>query len=49
VVPLLVVSLFGEKLFDMLKALPAGAWLGIAMGVVAIGMTVWLVQRRPAR
>jgi uncharacterized membrane protein YdjX (TVP38/TMEM64 family) len=49
VVPLFVVSLFGEKLFDMLKALPAGAWLGIAMGVVAIGMTVWLVQRRPAR
>ncbi|MDB4995217.1 MAG: hypothetical protein JWM74_2649 [Myxococcaceae bacterium] len=47
-VPLLVVSMFGEKIFDSLRALPAGAWVGVGAAVAAIATTVWLVRRARA-
>jgi uncharacterized membrane protein YdjX (TVP38/TMEM64 family) len=46
--PMLMVSLFGPKLFDVAKELSVEAWIGIGLGVVTIGLTVWLVRRRKA-
>ena len=41
-VPLLVVGMFGEKIFDILRGLPAGWWIAIGVGVAAIAATAWL-------
>jgi uncharacterized membrane protein YdjX (TVP38/TMEM64 family) len=48
VVPLFLVSFFGQKLFDWLKSAPPAAW--IALGVVVAGaFAVGLALRRRAR
>lgn len=47
-VPLFLVSFFGEKLFEIVKTLPLGAWIGAGVGVVVIALTVWLFRRRAA-
>ncbi len=46
VLPLLLVSLFGERLFDVMMAAPLELWIGLAAGMTAIGLGVWLFQRR---
>jgi uncharacterized membrane protein YdjX (TVP38/TMEM64 family) len=48
-VPLLVVSMFGEKIFDIVRGLPAGAWIGVGVGVAAIATAVWLRSGSAAR
>ena len=45
-VPLLLVSYFGQKLFDAMKDAPPGVWIGVAAAVVVIVAGVWLVKRR---
>lgn len=47
--PLFLVSFFGQKLFDMMKAMPVEAWIGIGVSVVAVGLGVWALRRRAAR
>ncbi len=45
-VPLLLVSYFGQKLFDAMKDAPPGVWIGVAAAAVVIVAGVWLVKRR---
>ena len=44
--PLFLVSFFGQKLFDALRHAPAAVWLGLGIGVAIIGIGTWLVRRR---
>lgn len=46
--PLLLVSYFGQDLFDSLRAAP-GMWLGLSAGVLAAAATIWLLLRCRAR
>lgn len=47
-IPLLVVSYFGQKVFDWLRTLPLSTWVGAGVGtVVVIGLVLWI--RRCAR
>lgn len=46
VVPLLLISAFGEQLFDMATAAPRALWIGLAVGVTAIGLGLWALRRR---
>jgi uncharacterized membrane protein YdjX (TVP38/TMEM64 family) len=48
-VPLFLVSYFGQRLFELLKALPASAWVGVGAGTVAVWLAVWFLRRRRAR
>ncbi len=48
VLPLLLVSLFGERLFDVMMAAPLELWIGLAAAMTAIGLGVWVLQRRRA-
>lgn len=47
--PLFLVSFFGQKLFDMMKAAPAEVWIGIGALVVVIALSLWAFKRRAAR
>ncbi len=46
VLPLLLISRFGESIFDGLKAAPPAVWIGIGVGVAVAGVGVWFVRRR---
>lgn len=48
VIPLFLVSFFGERLFDAMKRAPREAWIALGVGMVAIMMAVWLVRRQRA-
>jgi uncharacterized membrane protein YdjX (TVP38/TMEM64 family) len=45
VLPLFLVSFFGQKLFDALKNAPAEVWIAIAIGVLVIAAGTWIVGR----
>ena len=47
--PLFLVSFFGQKLFDMMKAMPVEAWIGIGVTMVAIALGAWGLRRRAVR
>jgi uncharacterized membrane protein YdjX (TVP38/TMEM64 family) len=49
VLPLLVTSYFGPKVFEVLRSAPLSAWLGLAGGALAIGAVTWAIRRRRAR
>lgn len=44
--PLLLVSLFGERIFEVLIAAPRELWIGLAVGVVAVAVVLWALRRR---
>jgi len=44
--PLLMVSYFGEKLFDWMKDAPASVWIGVGALVLVIGGVVWWRRRK---
>jgi uncharacterized membrane protein YdjX (TVP38/TMEM64 family) len=46
--PLLLVSYFGQKLFDVMKTAPVEAWIGVGAAMLAIALAVWVVRRRRA-
>ena len=48
IVPLFLVSYFGEKLFQIMKNAPAGVWVGIAASVVVLAAGTWAWRRRGA-
>jgi uncharacterized membrane protein YdjX (TVP38/TMEM64 family) len=45
-VPLFLVSLFGQKLLDMMRTASPAAWAGVALASAAILFTFWQVKRR---
>ena len=45
-VPLFLVSFFGQKLVDALKTAPVEVWVGVGVGVVALAVGWWLFNRR---
>lgn len=49
VLPLFLMSYFGQKLYEALKSAPSQVWVGLTAGVVAIAVTVAAVRRRAAR
>ena len=48
ILPLLLVSFFGERLFDAMKQAPPAVWAGIVASLLLLGVTVWLIKRRSA-
>ncbi len=49
VLPLLLISLFGQQVFGALLALPTDAWVGLAAGTAAIVATALVLRRRRAK
>jgi uncharacterized membrane protein YdjX (TVP38/TMEM64 family) len=47
-IPLLLLSYFGQKLFDLMNNAPVEAWIALGATMVAIAATVWLVRRKRA-
>jgi len=45
-IPLFLLSFFGQKLFDLMKATPPGVWLALAFGSALLALTVWAIRRR---
>lgn len=46
VLPLFLVSYFGQQLFEMLRNAPPSAWIATAAVIVAIALGAWLYRRR---
>jgi uncharacterized membrane protein YdjX (TVP38/TMEM64 family) len=44
--PLFLVSFFGEKMFELMKNAPPSVWIALGVGTVSIWLTVYLVRRR---
>ncbi len=44
--PLLLVSLFGERLVEIVFAAPSELWLGLAVGLAALALIAFAVARR---
>jgi len=45
-IPLFLLSFFGQKLFDLMKATPPSVWFALALGAALLTLTVWAVRRR---
>jgi uncharacterized membrane protein YdjX (TVP38/TMEM64 family) len=45
-VPLFLVSFFGQQLFDFFYGLPTSAWIGMGVITALIAVTMWLRRRR---
>jgi uncharacterized membrane protein YdjX (TVP38/TMEM64 family) len=48
VLPLLLVSYFGQRLFDALKDAPARVWVALAIGTALVALATWLGKRQLA-
>jgi len=48
VLPLLLVSYFGQRAFDALRAAPPAVWLALGAAVVVAGLAAWAIRRRRA-
>ena len=44
--PLFVVSYFGQKVFDWMKSATAEEWIEVALGTALVALVAWAVQRR---
>lgn len=47
--PLFLMSYFGQALFDAAKTAPTRAWVGLGVGIALIALLVWALRRRNAR
>lgn len=45
-IPLFLVSFFGQKLFEWMRSAPASVWVGMGAGVVSIALVVWWRRRQ---
>ena len=45
-IPLFLLSYFGQKLFDLMRATPPSVWLLLALGAGLVTLTAWLIRRR---
>jgi uncharacterized membrane protein YdjX (TVP38/TMEM64 family) len=43
--PLFLISFFGQRVFDVLRSLPVSAWVGVAAAVIFFWGAVWLARR----
>ena len=48
VLPLFLVSFFGQALFDAMKSAPLELWIALGVGAAAIALVVWALRRRRA-
>ena len=48
ILPLLLVSYFGQAVYDALRNAPIGVWIAIGAGIAAVWIGAWLVHRRRA-
>lgn len=48
ILPLFLVSFFGQRLFDALRHAPTSVWIGLGIGVAAIAVGLWVLRRRAA-
>lgn len=48
VLPLLLVSMFGERVFEVVVAAPRELWIGVGVAAVIVGLGAWALQRRRA-
>ena len=48
VLPLFLVSFFGQALFDAMKSAPLEFWIALGVGAAAIAFVVWAFRRRRA-
>lgn len=46
VLPLFLVSFFGQRLFDALKSAPLATWAGVGLAAAALGLGAWTLRRR---
>jgi uncharacterized membrane protein YdjX (TVP38/TMEM64 family) len=46
VIPLLLVSMFGERLFAVVMSAPREVWIGLAIAAAVIGLAAWALRRR---
>jgi uncharacterized membrane protein YdjX (TVP38/TMEM64 family) len=46
--PLLLVSMFGEQMFDVAMSAPLELWLGLGLGLGVLGLLAWALRRRRA-
>jgi uncharacterized membrane protein YdjX (TVP38/TMEM64 family) len=46
ILPLFLMSFFGERLFDWLKRAPTGVWIGLGIGAAVIALGTWAFRRR---
>ncbi len=49
VLPLFLVSFFGEKLYDVMKQAPTEVWVALGGAAVTIAVGVWLLRRQRTR
>jgi uncharacterized membrane protein YdjX (TVP38/TMEM64 family) len=49
VLPLLLMSFFGQRLFDAMKDAPAEAWAALGVAIVVIALGAWTIRRRRSR
>jgi uncharacterized membrane protein YdjX (TVP38/TMEM64 family) len=49
VLPLFLVSFFGQELFNALRRAPVEAWFAFGATVIAIAIGIWLMRRRRSR
>lgn len=49
VLPLLLMSYFGQRVFDAVKSAPPEVWIGLGIGVVVLALGVVVVRRRTGR
>ena len=48
-VPLFLVSYFGQRVFDVMRAWPAWVWMGLGAAVVVALLVGWATSRRSSR
>lgn len=49
VLPLLLVSYFGQRVFDAVRHAPPIVWIGAALALLVVGLAVWARRRSLAR
>lgn len=49
VLPLFLVSFFGESLFDAMKSAPPSVWIGLLVGTAGVILGAWWIRRRKPR
>jgi uncharacterized membrane protein YdjX (TVP38/TMEM64 family) len=47
--PLLLVSFFGQKFFDVMKEISPSVWAEMAGGIVLVALVVWRMKKRYVR
>lgn len=46
ILPLLLVSFFGPRLFDAMRAAPPSVWIGMGIGVLLLALFAYAYKRR---